>query len=367
MRTRELTSIAAIACFVASCLPFDQLPRPSRRDPVKEVPFVRPEATPAASFGYLAGEFSGGTAYPGYGFILVDALGREFPVAFDEVFEWYGLQKGQPGMIALPPADYRVKYWMNSFYAKNDIPADSRIAQPFAVRPGHVVFLGSFVAGFSQRLTSQKFDSDGAFRVRSVEYSNEFSITPLPVRADWAWMRLTQAYPGFTTTPLECILCEAPTTGTAANVKPVSPVHGDFTSKHDVVVHVFRPDPNRNPIYEVYLTCTLTAWELEAGTGARREVIGASALKPMRTDHRDAFGAFWVLNDLNFKDGRVHFSVQCEGTSLQGTEASVWDLSAGREAWVNEGDPRVYTSREAAVAAQVQPPSGDQGPAAQAP
>jgi hypothetical protein len=65
----------------------------------------------------------------------------------------------------------------------------------------------------------------------------------------------------------------------------------------------------------------------------------------------DERGAYWVLSDVSFANGRVNFKIHKGGELAQGQGDRVWLVDGAREAWVNHGDPAVRTSLERADAA----------------
>lgn len=174
------------------------------------------DATPTPGKGYVAAILKSAEGWAGFSLVVVDATGRESWIDFDSS------NKVDPGelpisMIELPPGDYRVAAWASAnLPAPKPIAASEPIARPFAVRPGHVVFLG-------------RFTGRGKVDVAGNVTTTSWTISSQAFGADEAVFHFRKGFPGFGPTPMECLLCSTPGSGAgAAGAAPALPPGGGF-------------------------------------------------------------------------------------------------------------------------------------------
>jgi len=304
-------SVLAISLSVSGCLHAAQA-------------VVDKTSAPQDGQAYLAASFSVEEHAQFFWLGFVDALGREYVMAISSTPRKGFLAEDRLEMIALPPGEYRLAFWSQD---RTDLPRNHPLATPFRLAPGHVLFLGRFDARVVERGTTLTF-----------------SMTPRPLPADEASQLFTAAYPGFARAPLECLLCTAPAPGASAAAVPARLDADDFSRAHDVVIHFHRA--------EGYRDRGLHAWETFDDSAERRELRRATARKLMPATGNDDFGAFWVLNDLAFRNGLVNFAVREVGRRSDQSPQRTFRVSEGHEVWINDGDPKIYFSRSEAVAAQ---------------
>jgi hypothetical protein len=112
-------------------------------------PVIPKETTPNAASGYVAGSFSVSSG-PGFAFGLLNTTsGQELVIPFKGTAKEG--RKDEVGMIAVPPGDYKVSYWvtyatLTNEQIKKSAVTNSVLAEPFKVAPGAVVHLGTFTA-----------------------------------------------------------------------------------------------------------------------------------------------------------------------------------------------------------------------------
>lgn len=172
---------------------------PRTRAPAQELAPLAADARPVAASGYVAGTLTAAEDARGFGFVLVDAAGRELVVPFDDVHPRHGLRRGQPALYALPPGAYEVEAWTSARLGKVDMPRGHVLTSPFVVGDGRIVFLGAFVASQSQKI--------GAPQPEGIPIGTELGIQPEEISADEARARLAAAYPGFAAVALQCLTC----------------------------------------------------------------------------------------------------------------------------------------------------------------
>jgi hypothetical protein len=291
--------------------------------------------------GYVAGRFARLSGSE-FGLALYDERDVEFRVTFGArpattkgIVPERGTAIDVTGITGLPPGDYRVGGWIAA--GVRPLNANSPLGRPFRVEPGHVVFLGNFDA-ISTTWTS------------GTVTTTEWKLQPLAIKADEVAAVVRKAYPGFVDAPTECLLCYAPTAGATVYAMPTaktSPTYG----QRSTVLHFHR----RSGKYDAW---GLHAWETfqtpedvrsTAATKDTRVLTGVTWDQPLPADGTDDFGAYWKLLDANFRNGRANFTIH-SGTVTEFANR-FWIVEDSREAWVNEGDPKVYLSREAAQAA----------------
>lgn len=177
------SSTVALLLAVAACVP------------VQLEQAVKQAAAPSAEYGYVAGIFSSDRG-SGFAFVLSDDAAHEYRMAFGN---GKALEKRhrQPNMIALPPGTYSVRFWQTYALIGGSekmvpTPPESPLRRSFAVRPGEVVFLGSFST------TTQVF-----FGGRK-EWTIEFER----LAAAEATSIVRFEYPYFRDAPVSCLLCD---------------------------------------------------------------------------------------------------------------------------------------------------------------
>jgi len=316
-------SMALAGCATAPNAAFrsdaESAPRLELQPVVERTALFRPDR------GYVAGSFATSDGGDQFAFGIVNALDHEWVMPF---VSGRGRDRDESDadavLIELPPGDYRLLFWVTGTKARRMyLSPESALGRPFTLKPGHVVFLGQFEAKIQRELSTAKA-----------------TIDPKVVPADEAWTELTTAYPGFVQAAIECVFCKAPRAGADAGraAAPALREAPDFARSHQVVIHYHRAAADRTP--------KLIAWDERDGT--RRELVRASKSSPSSPTERDEFGPYWTLNDLNFPSRTVRFGIQYREEPL---DARSFPLSQGREVWINAGDPKVYFSREEAIAA----------------
>jgi len=306
MKNRSLAAVVAATLSLAGC--------------VQMQPVIEKGSALQPDSGYVAASFVTSGGADTFGFGIANALDREWVMPFRAE---PGKRDGDHlGMIALPPGDYRLAFWVASRAAEPQaIARGHALGKPFTVKPGHVVYLGKFSA-----------------RVVNYGHTISMSIHPEPMGADEVWTRFTEAYPGFAQAPIECMVCKAPAAGATQAALPVSREAPDFAAAHDVVIHYDRAGAAN--------TLQLLAWESFDGKTDRR----ALAKSPLGPSGNDDFGAYWTLNDLNFRNGKINFAVRNLNVNAPLQDRRCL-LSDGREVWIREGDSRCYASEDEALAA----------------
>lgn len=307
MKNHSLAAIAAAALSLAGC--------------VEMQPVIAKTSALQTDSGYVAATFETTGGAETFGFGIANALDREWVMPFRA-------EPGQKdgvhlGMIALPPGDYRLSFWVASRAGEPQAIARTHaLGKPFTVKPGHVVFLGRFSATV-------------------VNYGRSFSmsIKPVATSAYEVWTEFTEAYPGFAQATIECMVCRAPVEGVTTAALPVSREAPDFATAHDVVIHYNRAGEGN--------ALQLLAWESFDGKTDRRGL----AKSPFDPTGNDEFGAYWTINDLNFGNGKVNFAVRNLNANAPPQDRR-WLLSDGREVWIREGDSRCYGSKDEALTAE---------------
>lgn len=320
MRLRALLVSVAAASALSGCVTMQSI--------------VDKTTQPDPATGYVGGTFvTTGGAFK-YGFGIRDAVGKQWFLPFADLANngTRYLDGTMTGFVALPPGDYRVGSWVKSNMDTSGkaVPATDAVGRPFHLEAGHVLYLGSFDASTTSSISGNMIIT-------------HFSIRPKATRADEVWAVVTRTYPGFGNAPIECLLCTAPPADSTHFAQLALADAADFSHEHDVVVHAFRPDRQ-------YSTAGLTAWEKVDGA-KDRDVVDASWKVPAKPVRTDTFGAVFVVNDLNFKDGKVYFVVRDPERAQAPLERSFL-LGEAREVWVNDGDPKVYRSEKEAMAAR---------------
>jgi hypothetical protein len=163
-------------------------------------PIMESNQSPEASSGYLAGMFSQDWDPNKLGF----GLGIVNVETAEEYVMPFGLETGLPGnttdafgIIQLPPAEYRIAYWLvyssngQEIISQTTISPDSTIGLPFTLAPGEVVFIGSHVARYER-------DADG---------NKAWFVHHQQLNLQSAKKALSKGYPLFSTVPLSCLGC----------------------------------------------------------------------------------------------------------------------------------------------------------------
>lgn len=264
-----------------------------------------------------------------YGFVLVDAGGREYVLSFSR-----GSSAGRTrhvSLVPVPPGDYRVAYWVSNTRVASAIDrhevTNPALSKPFPVKVGQVLFLGAF---------SARSDVTHGYRVTYYRWS----IQPQRIAADEVVQQLRLEYPSFARARVECVLCTAPAPDAVEYANPVSKASGEFSSAHDVVIHYHRKSGN-------YSGWGLHVWE-ELPRAQSRLLTGVTWQTPLMPAGEDDFGSYWSMNDTNFRNGRVPFLIH-DGDIKDVPRA--WSLTVAREVWVIDGEPQVFRTKEDALAA----------------
>jgi hypothetical protein len=290
-------------------------------------PSLARDQAPDASAGYIGAVFQVEKGSD-YGFVLVDAGGREYVLSFSRSSDVGGARHFS--VVAVPPGDYKVAYWLNDTRV---VTSENRrevknaaLSKPFPVKAGQVLFLGDFKA---------KTNVTHGYNVTYVHWS----IQPQAITADAVVKQLREGYPRFAQVAVECILCTAPASGATEFAMPVSAPSGDFSPAHEIVLHYRRPSGN-------YSGWGLHVWEELPGK-QQRLLMGVTWQSPLEPSGADDYGAYWTLNDTGFRNGRVPFIIH--NGDIRDTQR-VWSIGDAREVWVLDGDSTIYTSKEAALA-----------------
>ncbi len=292
---------------------------------------VDKDAKPTVGAGYIAGSFSR-IEGSGFGFVVTDQAGRDRNITFGEKF--VDAASDVTGLVAVPPGMYRVTGWITfdvGSHFESNKPQDVRpphpLARPFEVKPGHVVYLGTFEAKFSSGLVSP------------TKRRSQWSVQPRALRADEVVEVVRKAYPPFGGMPMECLLCIAPRAGAEA----AAPAFALPTAGRKATLHYHRSDGN-------YQGLGLWAWESRSGAeGTRRDLTGASREHPLAPTGVDAFGAYWAMDQGEFRNGRVSFVIRRGAEDAEGDAARSWLIQDSSDAWVNSDDGFLYLERKDAL------------------
>jgi hypothetical protein len=184
---------------------------------------IDPASSPDPKVGYIAGSFAV-WGDDQFAFQLVprgtkrvgDVLQGEWHLlAFADAPDARNLSRGQKlQLLAVPPGEYRVASWVVYRKVKSgeahrkDFREDEPMSTRFLVKPGHVVYLGAFSGNTSV--------SRAGNLIRT-----EWTVLPQRTRADEVPQRLATAYPRFAGTPLECLVCVAPSADATEAATPV--------------------------------------------------------------------------------------------------------------------------------------------------
>ncbi len=173
---------------------------------VSTTPPLEQDAAPEEEVGYVAARllFTGPRGWGGrFAFELKPWEGESLHFGFGspkQQGEW------EVRLIPVPPGVYRVESWVAyDSYGKvaNREPFGFG---SFLVRPGHVVFLGTFRAQTDRAHVPATGGKGTAIRL-------SWSFQADKTRADEASASLRSAYARFATAPVECVLCGAPEPG----------------------------------------------------------------------------------------------------------------------------------------------------------
>ncbi len=305
---------------------------------------VGTETKPDPALGYVAGSFAS-VQGSGFAFVLTDARGEDRTFTFG-IGGLVGSSTDLTGMIPVPPGDYRISNWLTfnrltrEQSVRKPVPSGHRLARPFHVEAGHVVFLGSFDASSSTSRTGM---------TRLIEWR----IAPRGIRADEVLTLVRKAFPSFGEAAVECLLCVAPAADAVAFAAPAaraSDVYGKT-----VTLHYQRPD-GRYDGWGLYAYESFEELEeLRQPHGWQkvktRDAVGYSFGMPVAPTGVDATGAYWVIPAATFGNGRVNFVLFRDRLQGEGYEPRFWILGDSPEAWVNSGDATVYLSWEEAEGA----------------
>jgi hypothetical protein len=294
---------------------------------------------PDPSQGYVAAVAS----MQGYGFALVltDPVGREYLVRFDPRSKLRATHtRTRRVLLAIPPGDYRVSRvsWHDEWNRQldsNPVPEVSPLGRSFSVEAGHFVYLGTF-------------DSTGSKWPSFAKTRYQWSMKPREIAADDLFDAVGESYPEFAGWQIECLTCTAPTsTGRSAAPPPARPAPRERDA--GVVVHYHRADGN----YEGWVLSSYESFQrpedLRVRTGGNladaRPVPGASWEDPAEPMGRDEFGAYWVLDEREFANGRVNFAIHRRDRKFESSKDRFWMIPDSTEGWTVEGDERVWLTR----------------------
>jgi hypothetical protein len=83
-----------------------------------------------------------------------------------------------------------------------------------------------------------------------------------------------------------------------------------------------------------------------------RPLKGVAWNKPLPQTGKDDFGVYWVMDAKDFENGRVNYIIHKGDVKDQCNKDMFWLVKDSRDAYVNAGDCKVYTSKEDALKAR---------------
>jgi hypothetical protein len=354
MHSKGLVSVLALAA-MAGC--------------ANLAPTVSVKAPPDPNIGYIAAAFSDrGTRGTGFGLILSGPDRKEVVMSFDGPPVSGPVAPTRLGMIAVPPGEYYVDFWV-TFSAFREVLTKQQmhgaLASSFTVRQGQVVYLGWLFGSTATGVGTRKNKS--AVTITASMGSQDLDL-------GFATSMVRSGYPKFSAAPVECVLCSrAPTTpppprdtakatpersgdaelpatkeqppDTREAPPPVrtKAAQRDAVKPGTLVLHLHRADGD-------YAGWGLAVWETNEAGKMRRMIAGLA--NPMAAAGVDDFGAYWVLEASDYGDRRVGFLLRKASDKDAAGLNRAWFPGASRQIWLNSGDAEVYFSREKAVAAR---------------
>jgi|GEM_PF-879519 len=80
-------------------------------------------------------------------------------------------------------------------------------------------------------------------------------------------------------------------------------------------------------------------------------ILGISWESPMNATGADSFGAYWVVNANEFRNGKVNYIIH-RGDRKDCPDDSAWLLARGQQVFVNAGECTGYRTAEEAIKAR---------------
>jgi hypothetical protein len=286
-----------------------------------------------------------GKPAPWAGYVAMDTRATEGPLFTEVVLEDLQLRgmtvrfgAGGLELVEIPPGVYRIVDLVVSDPKRGRFHTvfwERAMAEvEFELRPGHIVHLTD--------VSLEPEIKDGHRGIRLQHRSPSASDVAAEVR---------RQFPGFADAPIECIYCSPPAADATDFARPAGKASREY-GLAKVVIHYHATGGCED--------CGLHAWESpepfeQARTAppswlGTRDVVLAERDRLRPPDAQDDFGELWKLDRWNFLNGRVNFSILRSGRVL--AKDRYFMIPDGLEAWLNEGDPAVYLSRDAAEAAR---------------
>lgn len=162
-------------------------------------PVLPPTAVADAQSGYVAGQFSR-TKGRGFAFIVRSTDGKaEYTLPLGEDSTFPTDVNDQTVAMKLPPGWYTVSAWITYATLTKEVMSrkpitDSPLSEPFSVRAGAVVHLGSYNV---TTYTESAYPSVNTF----------LRITPRRLTEAEVQTSFKAAYPQFAAMPFQCVLC----------------------------------------------------------------------------------------------------------------------------------------------------------------
>lgn len=97
----------------------------------------------------------------------------------------------------------------------------------------------------------------------------------------------------------------------------------------------------------------LHTWSRVPGGGTDQPLSGVDWFNPLKPKGKtEDGGVFWHLPLAEYAKGTVWYIIHLKDTKEQGGKDQSFDGKAHKQIWVNQGDPKMYTSKEEAIKAR---------------
>ncbi|MGC4001517.1 MAG: pullulanase-associated domain-containing protein [Anaeromyxobacter sp.] len=123
-----------------------------------------------------------------------------------------------------------------------------------------------------------------------------------------------------------------------------------------VAVHYFRADGSYDGwglhVWESFQAKEEAGDEFALKEMSDRPLPGVTWFKPLPQSGKDDFGAYWLLPEKEFSNGRVNYILHKGDKKDQCNKDMFFLIKDSREIYINSGDCSIYTSKDAALKAR---------------
>jgi hypothetical protein len=123
-----------------------------------------------------------------------------------------------------------------------------------------------------------------------------------------------------------------------------------------VAIHYSRPDGSYDGwglhIWESFQKKAEAGDEWAAKEMSDRPLKGVSWGNPLKQAGKDDFGAYWLVDEKEFDNGRVNYIIHKGDRKEQANQDKFFLVKDGRDAYVVSGDTKVYQNKDEALKAR---------------